>query len=181
MRAARARSTIAWNRRQAGQAGKERLRDNGNNDRLRRDHATPAAHLVRGRRRPHQLDDQLPGELCESLDVLSGERVLDVTRTACGRRSNGATSAGCASCSAQAPDRSASNRASSSSGSPHPTTCSTTSSAGSPTNVAFAALDQPAQEALARDLLAVYSRHNRAGDAAMVAPSGYLEVIVIKA
>lgn len=45
-----------------------------------------------------------------------------------------------------------------------------------PTNVAFAALDEHAQEALARDLLAVYSRHNRAGDAAMVAPSEYVEV-----
>jgi SAM-dependent methyltransferase len=50
-----------------------------------------------------------------------------------------------------------------------------------PTNVAFAALEADAQEALARDLLAVYSRHNRAGDAALVAPSTYVEVTAVKA
>jgi SAM-dependent methyltransferase len=50
-----------------------------------------------------------------------------------------------------------------------------------PTNVAFAALEQDDQEALARDLLAVYKRHNRAGDAALVAPSTYVEVTAVKA
>jgi hypothetical protein len=50
-----------------------------------------------------------------------------------------------------------------------------------PTNVAFAALDDDAQEALARNLLDVYVQHNRAGDAAMVAPSSYIEVTAVKA
>jgi SAM-dependent methyltransferase len=50
-----------------------------------------------------------------------------------------------------------------------------------PTNVAFAALERDAQEALARDLLDVISRHNRAGDAALVAPPAYVEVTAVKA
>jgi SAM-dependent methyltransferase len=50
-----------------------------------------------------------------------------------------------------------------------------------PTNVAFAALDDRGQEELAHDLLGVYTQHNRAGDAAMVAPSEYVEVIAVKA
>jgi ubiquinone/menaquinone biosynthesis C-methylase UbiE len=50
-----------------------------------------------------------------------------------------------------------------------------------PTTVAFAALEANAQEGLARDLLGVYSRHNRAGDAALVAPSAYVEVTAVKA
>jgi SAM-dependent methyltransferase len=50
-----------------------------------------------------------------------------------------------------------------------------------PTSVAFAAIETDAHEALARDLLAVYNRHNRAGDAALIAPSAYVEVTAVKA
>lgn len=50
-----------------------------------------------------------------------------------------------------------------------------------PTNVALAALDTGAQEALGRDLLAVYRRHNRAGDTTMVASSACVEVIATRA
>jgi Methyltransferase domain len=100
-------------------------------------------------------------------------------RTACGHRLNGATSARCAKLLGPGVRIAQLQTAVSSSGaSPHPSTCSTTSSGGTarPT-----ALGEDAQEAPAHDLPAVYSRHNRAGHAAMVAPSEYLEVIAIEA
>ena len=40
-----------------------------------------------------------------------------------------------------------------------------------PTQVAFEALDEEGQKALAEDLLAVYRKHNRADDGTLVAPS----------
>jgi hypothetical protein len=74
MCAAAARSIIARTRRQADQAGKERLRDHRNNDRLRRQRIWSAGDLAR-----IGSTNLLPGELlCESLDVLPGERLLDV-------------------------------------------------------------------------------------------------------
>ncbi len=45
---------------------------------------------------------------------------------------------------------------------------------------AFATLAPPAQGALWRDLLALVDRHNRSGDASVVIPSGYLEVIITR-
>ena len=49
-----------------------------------------------------------------------------------------------------------------------------------PTKVAFGALDETGQEALGNDLLDVYSKHNRADDGTLVAPSAYVEVIAVK-
>lgn len=45
---------------------------------------------------------------------------------------------------------------------------------------AFAALDADGQEALEQDILALIARFNRSGDATMVVPSAYLEVVVSK-
>ena len=47
-----------------------------------------------------------------------------------------------------------------------------------PTLKAFGALDAAAQTRLANDLIAVIERFNRSGDASMVVPSEYLEVVV---
>ncbi|MGE0724827.1 MAG: class I SAM-dependent methyltransferase [Alphaproteobacteria bacterium] len=44
----------------------------------------------------------------------------------------------------------------------------------------FAALPAPGQQALEDDLLALIGRHNRSGDATMVVPSEYLEVVVTR-
>ena len=49
-----------------------------------------------------------------------------------------------------------------------------------PTQRAFAALDPPGQDHLARDLLAVLRRFNRSGDETLVAPNAYLEVVAIR-
>jgi SAM-dependent methyltransferase len=49
-----------------------------------------------------------------------------------------------------------------------------------PTKVAFGTLDEAGQEALSKDLLEVYSKHNRADDGTLVAPSAYVEVIAVK-
>jgi hypothetical protein len=43
---------------------------------------------------------------------------------------------------------------------------------------AFASLPETGQAALERDLLALIDRFNRSGDATMVTPSDYLEVVV---
>ena len=45
---------------------------------------------------------------------------------------------------------------------------------------AFAALDESAQAALAKELLELMGRFNRAGDGTLVAPSDYLEVVVTR-
>ncbi|POR56923.1 class I SAM-dependent methyltransferase [Bosea psychrotolerans] len=45
---------------------------------------------------------------------------------------------------------------------------------------AFAALTPPAQSALAHDLIALVGQFNRSGDATMVVPSRYLEVVVTR-
>jgi len=45
---------------------------------------------------------------------------------------------------------------------------------------AFAALDSAVQPLLARDLLALLGRFNRAGDGTLVAPSEYLEIVITK-
>ena len=47
-----------------------------------------------------------------------------------------------------------------------------------PVHKAFAALDGPGQTALTADLLALIGRFNRSGDATMVVPGEYLEVVV---
>jgi hypothetical protein len=49
-----------------------------------------------------------------------------------------------------------------------------------PTLKAFAALDAPQREALAHDITALLERHNVAGEASLVVPSEYLEVVVVK-
>ena len=49
-----------------------------------------------------------------------------------------------------------------------------------PTQKAFEALDQVQQADLARDLREVLDRFNRAEDGTLVAPSDYLEVVVVK-
>ena len=49
-----------------------------------------------------------------------------------------------------------------------------------PTQVAFGALDEHGQNALAADLLDVYRKHNRADDGTLVAPSAYVEVLAVK-
>ena len=45
---------------------------------------------------------------------------------------------------------------------------------------AFAALEPPAQAALATDLLALVERFNRSGDSGMVVPGEYLEIVVTR-
>jgi hypothetical protein len=45
---------------------------------------------------------------------------------------------------------------------------------------AFEALDADGQAALQRDLLEVLNRGNRSGDATLVAPSDYLEVVAVR-
>jgi hypothetical protein len=45
---------------------------------------------------------------------------------------------------------------------------------------AFAALDAQGQHALAEDLLALMTRFNAAGDASLVIPSAYLEIVVTR-
>ena len=47
-----------------------------------------------------------------------------------------------------------------------------------PMNKAFAALDEDKQQAFAQDLLDLMARLNRSGDATLVLPSPYLEVVV---
>jgi SAM-dependent methyltransferase len=49
-----------------------------------------------------------------------------------------------------------------------------------PTVKAFEALDPDGQASLARDLLEVLRRFNRSGDATLVAPSDYLEVVAVR-
>jgi SAM-dependent methyltransferase len=49
-----------------------------------------------------------------------------------------------------------------------------------PVHMAFAALDETGQEALARDLIALVERFNRATDGTLVVPAEYLEAIAIK-
>jgi ubiquinone/menaquinone biosynthesis C-methylase UbiE len=50
-----------------------------------------------------------------------------------------------------------------------------------PTNRAFAALNEPGQKALRADIMALLERLNVAGKRALVVPSEYLEVVVVKA
>ena len=50
-----------------------------------------------------------------------------------------------------------------------------------PTKMAFMRLDARGREALARDLLDLSRRHNMAGEAAVVAPAAYLEVVATRA
>ncbi len=50
-----------------------------------------------------------------------------------------------------------------------------------PTHKAFAALDAAGQEALERDLQALLKELNVAGDASLVVPAAYLEVVITKA
>ena len=50
-----------------------------------------------------------------------------------------------------------------------------------PTKMAFARLDEDGQKALAADLVGLAARHNMAGDAAVVAPAAYLEVVATRA
>ena len=50
-----------------------------------------------------------------------------------------------------------------------------------PTNKAFAALDASGQAALQQDLLALMAARNRSGDATLVLPSEYLEVVIERA
>jgi hypothetical protein len=45
---------------------------------------------------------------------------------------------------------------------------------------AFAALEPAAQQALAADFEALIARFNQSGDATMVVPGEYLEVLVIR-
>jgi SAM-dependent methyltransferase len=49
-----------------------------------------------------------------------------------------------------------------------------------PTRAAFAALDAPSQQALARTLTAVAQQFNRSGDAALLVPGDYLELVAVK-
>jgi hypothetical protein len=49
-----------------------------------------------------------------------------------------------------------------------------------PTLKAFAALDEARQHDLRADLLSLFARTNKADDGTMVAPSGYLEVVITK-
>jgi ubiquinone/menaquinone biosynthesis C-methylase UbiE len=46
---------------------------------------------------------------------------------------------------------------------------------------AFAALDATGQAALQRDILALIEQHNHSGDATMVVPSEYLEIVITRA
>jgi SAM-dependent methyltransferase len=50
-----------------------------------------------------------------------------------------------------------------------------------PTKMAFARLDEAGREALARELTEVTRTHNTAGDAAVVAPAKYLQVVATRA
>ena len=50
-----------------------------------------------------------------------------------------------------------------------------------PTNKTFAALDATGQAALHQDLLALMTARNRSGDATLVLPSEYLEVVIERA
>jgi SAM-dependent methyltransferase len=50
-----------------------------------------------------------------------------------------------------------------------------------PTKMAFARLDEDGRTALAGDLMDLARRHNMAGDAAVVAPAAYLEVVATRA
>jgi hypothetical protein len=50
-----------------------------------------------------------------------------------------------------------------------------------PTQRAFASLDMKGQNALRRDMEALYERHNRNGDGTTHVASEYLEVVVTKA
>jgi ubiquinone/menaquinone biosynthesis C-methylase UbiE len=50
-----------------------------------------------------------------------------------------------------------------------------------PTNRAFAALNEPGQKALQADIMALLDRLNVAGKRALVVPSEYLEVVIVKA
>ena len=50
-----------------------------------------------------------------------------------------------------------------------------------PTKVAFAALDEAGQQALAADLMGVWAKHNRADDGTVVAPWDYAEVVAVRA
>ena len=47
-------------------------------------------------------------------------------------------------------------------------------------NEAFASLDEPGQEALAADLIALCDAMNRSGDETLVLPSDYLEIVIHK-
>jgi len=49
-----------------------------------------------------------------------------------------------------------------------------------PTHKAFAALERGAQSALEKDILALLNRCNTAGQASLVVPSEYLEVVITK-
>ena len=50
-----------------------------------------------------------------------------------------------------------------------------------PTRKAFEALDVAGREAYAADILSLIGRFNQSGDATMVAPSEYLEVVAVRA
>jgi SAM-dependent methyltransferase len=50
-----------------------------------------------------------------------------------------------------------------------------------PTKMAFARLDADGQAAMTADMVDLYSRHNMAGDGAVVAPATYLEVVATRA
>jgi SAM-dependent methyltransferase len=50
-----------------------------------------------------------------------------------------------------------------------------------PTQVAFDALDEPAQAALRRDLVDLWTEHNRADDGTTVVESEYLEIVAVRA
>jgi SAM-dependent methyltransferase len=50
-----------------------------------------------------------------------------------------------------------------------------------PTKMAFARLDEDGRSALTADLMDLAERHNMAGDAAVVAPAAYLEVVATRA
>jgi hypothetical protein len=47
-----------------------------------------------------------------------------------------------------------------------------------PTHKVFAALEPVQQDALARDVLDLLRSHNRSGDASLVVPGEYLEVVI---
>ena len=49
-----------------------------------------------------------------------------------------------------------------------------------PMNKAFDALDAAARPLLERDVLDLLEKFNRAGEAALVVPADYLEVVIIK-
>ncbi|KFI07866.1 class I SAM-dependent methyltransferase [Massilia sp. BSC265] len=49
-----------------------------------------------------------------------------------------------------------------------------------PVHKAFAALDPAGQQALEQDMIALFDRHNTAGDSSLVVPAEYLEAVIIK-